>query len=148
MKMNGTGGGSENSEHQKPPGYLQVTCREIAGKQQEEGFAWGLQAGNTRVLPYRACPRHAHGLSRVGAVDNLWITRGVYPHAPHSRLTGVWWGFGRSGYPYPTHAPHVDCGGVCAPLPGVVYGQKRPPNDRRRKTPGRFHTGAGYGGWC
>ena len=59
MKMDGTGGGSENSEHQKLPGYLQVTCAEIAGKQQEEGFAGGLQARNARVLSYRACPGHA-----------------------------------------------------------------------------------------
>ena len=56
MKMNGTGGGSENSEHQKLPRYSQVTCAEIAGKQQEEDFAGGLPARNARVLPYRACP--------------------------------------------------------------------------------------------
>ena len=61
MKMNGTGGGSENSKPQKPPGYSQVTCREIAGKQQEEGFAGGLPARNARVLPYRACHVPAHG---------------------------------------------------------------------------------------
>ena len=56
MKMNGTGGGSENSKHQKLPGYSQGNCTEIAGKQQEEGFAGGLQARNTRGLPYQACP--------------------------------------------------------------------------------------------
>ena len=84
MKMNGTGGGSENSEHQKLPGYSQVTCGEIAGKQQEEGFAGGLPARNTRVLPCRACLALVHGVSRVMAVDNLWITMG-FIHNPRKR---------------------------------------------------------------
>lgn len=61
MKMNGTGGGSENSKHQKLPGYLQVTCAEIAGKQQEEGFAGGLPARNTPGIRYTACAGW-HGL--------------------------------------------------------------------------------------
>ena len=94
--MNGTGGGSENSEHQKLPGYLQVTCAEIAGKRQEEGFAGGLSARNAPEFRTAACTASAHrlrawrtasahGVSRlrmasVGwwlvAVDNLWITCG------------------------------------------------------------------------
>lgn len=77
MKMNGTGGGSENSEHQKLPGYLQVTCAEIAGKQQEEGFAGGLPARNAGGFGYRTCHATAHRVSRSRAVDNLWITRGL-----------------------------------------------------------------------
>lgn len=85
MKMNGTGGGSENSEHQKLPGYSQVTCAEIAGKWQEEGFTGGLPARNTRVLPYPTCPTPAHGVSRMVAVDNLWITRGLI-HMPRIRI--------------------------------------------------------------
>ena len=85
MKMNGTGGGSENSEHQKLPRYSQVTCAEIAGKQQEEGFAGELPARNARVLPYRACLSLVHGVSRVVAVDNLWITMG-FIHTPRKRV--------------------------------------------------------------
>lgn len=73
MKMNGTGGGSENSEPQKLAGYSQVTYGEIAGKQQEEGFAGGLPARNARVLPYRACPAPP-GMVSVG--EWLWITCG------------------------------------------------------------------------
>ena len=45
VKMNGTGGGSENSEHQKPPGYSQETCREIVGNAEETaggGFRRGI----------------------------------------------------------------------------------------------------------
>lgn len=45
MKMNGTGGGSENSEHQKLPGYSQETCREIVGNAEETaggGFRRGI----------------------------------------------------------------------------------------------------------
>lgn len=67
MKMNGTGGGSENSKHQKLPGYSQGNCTEIVGKQQEEGFAGGLQARNTRGLLYQACPAPAHGGQSDGA---------------------------------------------------------------------------------
>ena len=84
MKMNGTGGSSENSEHQKLPGYSQVTCTEIAGEQQEEGFAGGLSTRNARVLPYRACPSLVHGVSRMMVVDNLWITMGLI-HMPRKR---------------------------------------------------------------
>lgn len=85
MKMNETGGGSENSEHQKPPGYLQVTCREIAGKPQEEGFAGGLPARNARGFGWPTCPAPMHGGSRMVAVDNLWIIRG-FIHMPRIRV--------------------------------------------------------------
>ena len=84
MKMNGTGGGSENSKHQKLPGYSQGNCTEIAGKQQEEGFAGGLQARNARGLSYQACPAPVHGVSRMMAVDNLWITMRLI-HIPRKR---------------------------------------------------------------
>ena len=54
------------------------------GKQQEESFVGELPARNARVLPYRACPSPAHGVSRMGAVDNLWITMG-FIHTPRKR---------------------------------------------------------------
>ena len=85
MKMDGTGGGSENSEHQKLPGYLQVTCAEIAGKQQEEGFAGGLQARNARGFRSQARPAMRVVVSRMMAVDNLWITRG-FINMPRKRV--------------------------------------------------------------
>ena len=85
MKMDGTGGGSENSEHQKLPGYLQVTCAEIAGKQQEEGFAGGLQARNARGFRSQAHPAMRVVVSRGMAVDNLWIIMG-FIHMPRNRV--------------------------------------------------------------
>lgn len=85
MRMNGTGGGSENSEHQKLPGYLQVTCAEIAGKQQEEDFAGGLPARNVPGFRMVACPGPMHGGSRMVAVDNLWVIRG-FIHMPRIRV--------------------------------------------------------------
>ena len=54
------------------------------GKWQEEGFAGGLPARNARELPYRACLVLAHGVSRIVAVDNLWIIRG-FIHMPRKR---------------------------------------------------------------
>ena len=85
MEMNGTGGGSENSEHQKLPGYSQVTCAEIAGKQQEEGFAGGLPARNAPGFRHGPAPAVGTPLSRGVAVDNLWITMGLI-HMPHKRV--------------------------------------------------------------
>ena len=124
MKMNGTGGGSENSEHQKLPGYLQVTCGEIAGKQQEEDFAGGLPARNAPGFWMVACPDPcAWGAGRMMAVDNLWITMGIIQTPANAfngrlaRLTGVW-------LPYPIPCPENVATARETGLPGVFYGQK------------------------
>ena len=53
------------------PGYSQVTCREIAGKQQAEGFAGGLPARNARMFRWLWI--------------TLWITMG-FIHMPRIRV--------------------------------------------------------------
>ena len=84
VKVNGTGGGSENSEHQKPATYSQKTCAELARNSQEEGFTGGLPARNPRMFRHGPAPAVGTLLSRGMAVDNLWITMGLI-HTPRNR---------------------------------------------------------------
>ena len=84
VKMDGTGGGSENRKHQKPATYSQETCAELARKPQEEGFAHGLPVRNTPGIRYRSARGGIAVVSRMVAVDNLWITMGLI-HMPRNR---------------------------------------------------------------
>ena len=84
MKMDGTGGGSENRKHQKPATYSQETCAELARNSQEEGFTGGLRACNARMFRHGPAPAVGTLLSRGMAVDNLWITMELI-HMPRKR---------------------------------------------------------------
>ena len=136
--MDGTGGGSENRKHQKLATYSQETCAELARKPQEEGFTGGLPAHNMPGIRTTACPASVRCVSRIVAVDNLWITLWItmgFIHTPaiaHKRPMPGFWAFRP---PYHTHAHVRRLWRDCAPLPGIAYGQKTPANDRRRKTP-------------
>ena len=55
-------------------------------KQQEEGFAGGLQARNAPGFTLPDLPTTSmHGVSRVVAVDNLWIIMG-FIYMPQKRV--------------------------------------------------------------
>ena len=70
---------------------------------------------------------------------------GIFPHAPQTRLTGVWRGFGRFGYPTPTHARKTSPRGgkrVCGAVAGchgagngIAWAKKTPRMAGQEKTP-------------
>ena len=73
-------------------------------------------------------------LSRGMAVDNIVDNYGTYPHAPHSRLTGVWRGLGVLATlppPMPGKCRHGPGNGVAA----GCWTKKTPRMAGQEKTP-------------
>ena len=140
MRDDRTGGGSENSKHQKLATYSQETCAELVRKWQEEGFVGGLPARNMPGIRTTAC--HACGIvvSRAqpvdNVVDNVVDNYRTYPQGPQTRANGPWRVFSERGYPTLFPPPIVNCGAIVARSRALPTARKHPANDRRRKTPG------------